>query len=108
MQSTKFKSIEIEGVIFDGTFEASVDIANFLKEAVQGKVSKFAINHFATGSRLGETNITFTLRPNRRDDPNAKAEELTLYVGDLLRIQPSNIEVIRKRLLDRYWEGPQR
>lgn len=102
MEFETFTGITIEGVVFDGTFESSVKIANYLRENAQHRIDKFSINHFNSGSRLGNTNLSFNLIP-MKGDVNGKAQEFVLHVGDLLRVQPSNFEVIKKEMLAKYW-----
>lgn len=102
MTFDKFSSIDIEGFLFDGTFESSVNIATYLREKGQLRVSRFTIEHFNSGSRLGQTNLSFIVMPWKHD-PNDKGATYVLFVGDLLRVQPNNFEVIKKDVLARFW-----
>lgn len=102
MELVRYVGKELEGIVFDGSFESSVAIAEMLKAKYQHRVSQFGIQHFNSGSRIGQTNLSFVIEP-LKGEPNARNEEFTLYVGDFLRIQPSNLEVISHSLLKRYW-----
>lgn len=102
MELTRYKGIEIEGFVFDGTFESSVAIAEVLRERYTHRVRQFNIVHYNHGSRLGETILSFTIIPPKTD-PNGRDQEFKLNVGDLLRVQPNAVNVITRGFLQAYW-----
>lgn len=105
VQLQTFQGKSITGIVFDGTFDASIAIANFVKESKWGNsIDKFTIEHYNIGSRLGKTHLSFAVLPVKTDPNNRSNREFTLYVGDFLTLEGAGgFEVVRGTHLQTYY-----
>lgn len=108
MELQKFTGVELEGVLFDGTFESTVKIVEFLTNEVNikngSKVSKFSIEHQRFNDNEFGATMTFTVLP-MKGNPNDKSREFTLRHNDLLVLVGRRLDVIKSGMLSRYWEA---
>lgn len=105
LELTSFLSKPIRGVVFDGTFEAAVNITLAVKEALGlDKVKDFRIdyNHAYTGE-AGKTALSFRIgtATARRSESNFR--EINLREGDCLVVDGRDYNIIPAVYFGKYF-----